>query len=240
MTGRAQPRNPLLVALDVPAREEAIRLARLLADEVGGLKVGLELFAAGGPATVREIAAYAEVFLDLKLHDIPTTVRRAAERIGRLGVSLVTVHALGGGEMVAAAVEGLAAGARKGGRPDARVVAVTVLSSLDDRALAQMGIAPVAEQLPRLATMAVQAGAAGVVCAPADVAAVRAAIGVEPLVVTPGVRPAGAEAHDHSRAASPAEAIAAGATHLVVGRPVTRADDPVMAARRILEEAARC
>ncbi|MFP5308421.1 MAG: orotidine-5'-phosphate decarboxylase [Actinomycetes bacterium] len=226
--------NPLIVALDVPTLDEAEELARALSGEVGHLKVGLELFGAHGPEAVRRIAVHAPVFLDLKLHDIPTTVGRAARVLGGLGVRMLTVHATGAGPMVAAAVEGLA----EGGAGDASLVlAVTVLTSMSDDDLGTVAMPAAEEQVPRLARVAVEAGAPGLVCAPRDLAAVRAAIGTDTVLVTPGVRPAGGGTDDHARAATPADAIAAGADHLVVGRPVTRAEDPVAAARAIVAEA---
>lgn len=217
----------LIVALDVPSLDEATALARSLAGEVGWFKVGLELFSAHGPASVERVAQHGPVFLDLKLHDIPTTVHRAAARLATLGVGLVTVHAGGGPEMVAAAVEGLG---------DAgRVLAVTVLTSTSDAQLAQLGAPPAATQVPALAALAVHAGAPGLVCAPQDLAVVRDAVGATPLLVTPGVRPTGAATDDHARAATPHDAIADGADLLVVGRPITRAQDPVAAARAIAQ-----
>ena len=225
---RSQPAAPhqrIVVALDVPTLEEARSLAAQLTGAVGWFKVGLELFAAHGPAAVEAIAAHGPVFLDVKLHDIPTTVERAAARIAGLGVGLVTVHAQGGAAMVEAAVRGLG---------DAgEVLAVTVLTSTSDEELAAMGVAPAGTQVPRLAQLATGAGAPGLVCAPRDLTAVRDAVGPDVRLVTPGVRPAGAGTDDHARAATPAEAVAAGADLLVVGRPITRADDPRAAAEAI-------
>jgi orotidine-5'-phosphate decarboxylase len=222
---RPSPHERLIVALDVPSLDEADELAARLAGEVGWFKVGLELFAAHGPVAVTTIAAHGPVFLDVKLHDIPTTVERAAARIAELGAGLVTVHAGGGPAMVAAAVRGLGAAAE--------VLAVTVLTSTSDLELAALGQEPAAVQVPRLARLAVDAGAPGLVCAPRDLTAVRAAVGTEPRLVTPGIRPAGAGVDDHARAATPANAVADGADLLVVGRPITRAEDPVAAARSI-------
>jgi orotidine-5'-phosphate decarboxylase len=215
----------IVVALDVPTLGEATDLATALAGEVGWLKVGLELFAAEGPAAVRAIAAHAPVFLDLKLHDIPATVERAAGRIASLGAALLTVHASGGPEMVAAAVRGLGDGGQ--------VLAVTVLTSMSDDDLAAAGQSAAAVQVPALARMAVEAGAPGLVCAAPDLAAVRDAVGPTVRLVTPGIRPSGAAVDDQVRVATPASAVADGADLLVVGRPITRADDPVAAARAI-------
>jgi orotidine-5'-phosphate decarboxylase len=224
------PHERLVVALDVPRLDEAAGLARELAGAVGWFKVGLELFAAHGPAAVEAVRAYGPVFLDVKLHDIPTTVERAARRLAALGVGLVTVHAGGGAAMVGAAVAGLG---------DAgRVLAVTVLTSLSDDDLASVNAPPAATQVPALARLATQAGAPGLVCAPRDLTAVRSAVGRDVLLVTPGIRPAGGEVDDHARAATPRQAVQDGADLLVIGRPITRADDPVAAARAIAVELA--
>jgi orotidine-5'-phosphate decarboxylase len=222
------PHERLVVALDVPTLDAAAALARDLTGEVGWFKVGLELFAVHGPAAVAAIGAYGPVFLDVKLHDIPTTVERAASRIATLGVGLVTVHAGGGAAMVRAAVAGLG---------DAgRVLAVTVLTSMSDADLASVNAPPAATQVPALARLATQAGAPGLVCAPRDLTAVRAAVGPDALLVTPGIRPGGRDVDDHARAATPRQAVQDGADLLVVGRPITRADDPVAAARAIAAE----
>lgn len=219
--------NPLIAALDTADLEELGRLAATLGPHVGYLKVGLEAYTAHGPAAVAAAAPWAPVFLDVKLHDIPTTVAGAAAAAARLGVDLLTVHAAGGPAMVAAAVEAA---------PDVAVLAVTVLTSLDDTTLAQVGQGPALEQVPRLAALAVAAGAAGVVCAPPEAQAVRAAIGPAGLVVTPGIRPAGTEHHDQARVATPRAAIDAGATHLVLGRALSGAADPAAAVRAILDD----
>jgi orotidine-5'-phosphate decarboxylase len=218
----------LVVALDVPTLDAAAGLARDLAGEVGWFKVGLELFAAHGPAAVEAVRGYGPVFLDVKLHDIPTTVERAATRIAGLGVGLVTVHAGGGAAMVRAAVAGLG--------DAARVLAVTVLTSMSDEDLASVNAPPAATQVPALARLATGAGAPGLVCAPRDLLAVRAAVGPDVLLVTPGIRPGDRDVDDHARAATPRQAVADGADLLVVGRPIIRADDPVAAARTIAAE----
>jgi orotidine-5'-phosphate decarboxylase len=233
------PANPLIVALDTDDLDAAVGLVGDLERHVGMAKVGLELFSSHGPGAVRAVADHAPVFLDVKLHDIPTTVERSARVLGRLGVSLLTVHASGGPAMIAAAATGLAAGADEVGHPAPLLVAVTVLTSLSDGDLAAAGQAVVAEQVPRLARLASSAGADGVVCAPRDLAAVRDAIGVEPVVVTPGIRPPGAVHDDHARAATPAQALADGADLLVVGRPITAAPNPVAAASAILDDVPR-
>jgi orotidine-5'-phosphate decarboxylase len=194
------------------------------------LKVGLELFAAEGPAAVRAVAALGRpVFLDLKLHDIPNTVEGAARSAAASGARLLTVHAAGGPAMVRAAV--------RGAGPGVRVLAVTVLTSLDAAALDEVGLAgPPGEAVLRLARLAVAAGAGGLVCSPQEVRSVRSAVGPGPLLVVPGVRPAGSAVGDQSRVATPAAAVADGADVIVVGRPLREGTDPAAAARRIAEE----
>jgi orotidine-5'-phosphate decarboxylase len=222
--------NRLIVALDVDDLQRLRWLADAVSPHAGLVKVGLEAFTAFGPAAVEAAGAVSPVFLDLKLHDIPNTVAGAARAAAKLGISMLTVHASGGASMVAAAVDAA---------PDVAILAVTVLTSLDVEQLSAVGQPTAAEQVPRLARLAVAAGASGVVCSPHEVAEVRAAVGPDPLIVVPGIRPLGADVGDQARVATPATAIAAGATHLVVGRPVTRADDPAAAAARITQEIAR-
>ncbi len=221
------PRDRICAALDFSTWTAAEPFARAIAPEVGLLKVGLELFAAEGPAAVRAASALGKpVFLDLKLHDIPNTVEGAARSAAATGAALLTVHASGGAEMIRAAVRGAAG--------KLRVLAVTVLTSLDDAALGEVGLeGPAASAVVRLARLAVGAGAGGVVCSPREVAAVRAAVGPGPLLVVPGVRPAGAARGDQSRIATPAEAVRAGADLLVIGRPLREGGDPAAAARAI-------
>ena len=221
------PSDRICVALDFPSWAKAEPFARAIAPAVGILKVGLELFAAEGPPAVRAAAALGRpVFLDLKLHDIPNTVEGAARSAAACGASLLTVHASGGEEMVRAAVRGA------GGK--LRVLAVTVLTSLDAGALDAIGLeGPPEAAVVRLARLAVGAGAGGLVCSPHEVRAVRAAVGPGPLLVVPGVRPAGAAKGDQARVATPAEAVAAGADVIVVGRPLRDVPDPVAAAREI-------
>lgn len=225
-------------ALDVPDARRARALARTLSGLPVGLKVGLELVYATGPAFVRELAADRPVLLDAKLHDIPQTVARAAVAIARLGATAVTAHALGGGEMLARARTSLAAAAAEAGLRPPLLLAVTILTSHSEEDLARLGWdrAP-ADAAVHLARLAVEAGADGVVCAPTEVAAVRAAVGAGPLLVTPGVRPAAVAGDDQRRTATPAAAIAAGADSLVVGRPVTAAPDPRAAAQAVLAAA---
>jgi orotidine-5'-phosphate decarboxylase len=223
----ASGRNPLIVALDRPDLDGAEALAENLAGAVGLLKVGLELFCWNGPVAVERIRAHAPVFLDLKLHDIPNTVGRAAKAAGSLGPTLLTVHALGGEAMVGAAVEGAADGAGAAGFAPPTILAVTVLSSVGGESLASPA---------SLAFEAVSAGAGGVVVSGDDVREVREALGDGPLVVVPGVRPGGFGSNDHVRVLTPRDALAAGADHLVVGRPITEASDPAGAARMVLAE----
>jgi orotidine-5'-phosphate decarboxylase len=219
------PENPLVVALDVSDLGAAEALAASLQGQVGLFKVGLELFTAHGPSAVTRIRRHGPVFLDLKLHDIPTTVERAAFHGGRLGAAMLTVHALGGEAMVAAAVRGAAAGAEDGGHPVPSVAAVTVLSSHAGEGLASPA---------SLAFEAVAAGATAVVVSGDDVAVVREVVGDPVALVVPGIRPAGSNGHDQVRVLTPEEAIARGADYLVVGRPITRSADPPAAARSIL------
>jgi len=224
--------NPILVALDVSTAEEAVRLAKVLAPHVGGFKVGLELLMGPGAAVVAALAALDRpVFADAKLHDIPTTVARAARQLGRLGARWVTVHASGGSRMLKAAAEGLNEGA--GGRP-AGLLGVTVLTSLAGEDLAEAGVAgSPGRQTARLAKLAAAGGCEGVVCSPAELGVI-AQVAPQLLKVTPGIRPSGTPADDQRRTASPREAIERGADYLVIGRPILRDPDPGSAARAIL------
>ncbi|MDF1564051.1 MAG: orotidine-5'-phosphate decarboxylase [Deltaproteobacteria bacterium] len=224
-----------MVALDFDRGEPAVALAGKLAGKVGGVKVGLELYLSEGQQIVRELgAAGHRIFLDLKLHDIPNTVAGAARVAGSLGVWLLTVHASGGEAMVRAAVEAAAEGAAAVGEEPPRIMAVTVLTSLSDDDLGALGVEGGAtETALRWARLARGAGAAGVICSPREAAAMREALGADALIVTPGVRPPGSAVGDQARVATPAEAVAAGADHLVVGRPIRAAEDPVAAAEAI-------
>ncbi len=222
--------NRLIAAIDTPSRAEADALLVRLGDVPSWVKIGLELFCAEGPSIVRDYTARGlSVMLDLKLHDIPETVARAVARVAELGAGLLTVHAGGGRAMLEAAVK--AAGGMK-------ILAVTVLTSLDDADLAQIGAqGPVGELVIRRAELAMRAGCAGVVASPHEVAAVRS-VARDLLVVTPGVRPAGSEAGDQKRVMTPKQARAAGADLVVVGRPLRDAADPAAAARQIVTELA--
>jgi orotidine-5'-phosphate decarboxylase len=223
-------RERLCAALDFPTWSAAEPFARAVAPEVGLLKVGLELFVAEGAPAVRAARALGRpVFLDLKLHDIPNTVEGAARSAAATGAALLTVHASGGPEMIRAAV--------RGAGPTVGILAVTVLTSLDAATLARVGLAgPPEDAVVRLARLAMDAGARGIVCSPLEVAAVRAAVGPGALLVIPGVRPAGAAIGDQSRVATPREAVRAGADVLVIGRPLRDAPDPAAAARAIAGE----
>jgi orotidine-5'-phosphate decarboxylase len=215
---------PVAVALDAPDLDTAASWAALVTPHVSTVKIGLELYLRYGPdvvATVRG-ASGVDVFLDLKLHDIPATVAGAARAVARLRPELLTVHASAGYNVIRAAVEAA---------PGTRVAAVTVLTSLGDDDLAAIGVpGPVSDVVRRLSVLAVAAGARGLVCSPHEVAAVRAEVGPDITLITPGVRPAGSAAHDQARVATPEEAIRAGADLLVIGRPITRAPDPGAAA----------
>lgn len=230
-------RDRLIVALDMDA-DAAIGLAHRLEDHVRWLKVGMTLFYEAGPEIVVRLRDLGfEVFLDLKLHDIPHQVRGAAATVSRLGAGLLTVHASGGADMVRAAVEGAEAGAAEAGVERPAVLAVTVLTSMSDDALQTIGVArSSALQVPALATISVQAGADGVVCAPTEAHSVRSVVGEAAWVVTPGVRPDGSDRGDQTRVATPASAISAGASHLVIGRPITGAPDPVHAVETIIRQ----
>ena len=227
----------LIVALDVNSRAEAEAKVRLLGDAVNFYKIGLELFTAEGPDVVKAVKAFGKkVFLDLKFHDIPRTVERAVTSGGKLGVDLMTIHSVGGKAMIRAAADAAAAFGAAG----PKILAVTVLTSLDAGDLADIGVAgrTPAEQVQAMGRLALGNGAAGIVCSPKEVRAMREILGPSALLVTPGVRPAGAAVGDQKRVATPGEAVRDGSTHLVVGRPILAADDPVAAARAIAAEMA--
>lgn len=219
------PENRLIVAIDRSDMAEALALATQVRASAGMLKVGLELFWGEGPTAVTAIAALGPVFVDAKLHDIPNTVERAAANIAKLGVAMVTVHALGGPAMVAAAVRGVRRGAQESHVDPPKVVALTVLSSQSGEELASPA---------SLAFEAKDAGADGVVVSGADVHTVRDVCGPEFTLVVPGIRPGGTNGDDQVRVLTPAEAVEAGADYLVIGRPITDAADPAAAARSIL------
>lgn len=221
----------LIVALDVPTAAEAGALVDRLAGSVGMFKVGSQLFTAAGPDFVRGLVARGlKVFLDLKYHDIPNTVAHAVAEAARLGVSLLTVHALGGREMLEAAVASRPA-------TGMQLLAITVLTSHDEASLGQVGVSGgITESVRRLAQLAQAAGADGVVASPQEVVLIRDACGPDLLIVTPGIRPAGARLGGQARPATPAAARASGSDYLVVGRPITEAADPAAAAAAIVRE----
>ncbi len=230
--------SEVVVALDLPSPEEAFALVERLGEDGDYYKVGFELFILGGPPLVRRLREMEKrIFLDLKLHDIPNTVRSAARAAAALEVDLLTVHAAGGGAMIGAAVEGAREGAGDGAPP--RVVAVTILTSLSGLEVREVwGRSELSEdaEVVRLANLAMRGGAAGVVASPREAQALRKVLGPSAYLVTPGIRPAGASADDQRRIATPGAAVAAGADLLVVGRSITRAEDPAEALRRIRDE----
>ena len=220
-------RAPIAVALDTSDLATATRWTAAVAQHVTTVKVGLELFCHEGPAAVEKVRAAGdvEIFLDLKLHDIPATVAGAARSVAHLAPRYLTVHASGGPAMVAAAAHAL---------PDTLVAAVTVLTSLSGDDLGQLGIAGAPQDVVRRwARTAVEAGARAIVCSPQEVTIVRGAVGPDVVLITPGVRPAGADVHDQARVATPERALADGADLLVIGRPITGADDPGAAAESL-------
>jgi orotidine-5'-phosphate decarboxylase len=227
MSEAERVKAPVAVALDAPDVETAARWAHAVAPHVAVVKVGLELFCRYGPSVIETVRRDndAGLFLDLKLHDIPATVAGAARAVAWLQPDYLTVHAAGGPAMVRAAADAA---------PDARITAVTVLTSLGDDDLAGIGLAgPSLDAVRRLAVLAVGAGARALVCSPREVAAVRAEVGPGIVLITPGVRPAGAEAQDQARVATPEQALADGADLLVIGRPITGTPDPGAAAATI-------
>ncbi len=233
------PGSRLIAALDVPDRASADALVARLGGVVDWLKIGLELYVATGPDIVRDYAAAGHrVMLDLKLHDIPATVARATERAAELGAELLTVHAAGGRAMLRAAVDAAHASGHAGGRR-LRVLAVTVLTSLDEADLVEAGLLGPADALVlRRAELAALAGCDGVVASPHEALRLRAAMPGDFLIVTPGIRPAGASTDDQKRVSSAAAARAAGADLVVCGRPIRDAADPAAAARALIAELA--
>lgn len=233
-------RDRLIVALDVPDAEQALALARSLQGTAGWVKVGMTLYYAEGPSIIRDLRSLGfKVFVDLKLHDIPHQVEGACRTLTRAGADMLTVHASGGRAMLEAAVKATHAAADKFKARRPVVVAVTVLTSLDADALVELGVARAPlEQVEALALLARDAGCDGVVCSPLEAESVRQALGSDALVVTPGIRSASDAADDQARTATPSAALAAGASHIVVGRPITAADSPTDAARVMLKEMA--
>ena len=232
--------DQLLVALDVETGERALQLAAALAGVAGGFKVGNRLFTSEGPALVRKLAdGGSRVFLDLKYHDIPNTVEQAVEAAVRTGAWMINVHASGGTAMMQAAARAARDTSEKVGRPSPLIIGVTVLTSMDQEALRAVGVErPVLDQVLALARMAQEAGLQGVVASAQETSAIRKACGPGFQIVTPGIRgaSAGADRNDQSRTMGPAEAIRAGASYIVVGRPIIAAADPRAAAEAIVEE----
>jgi orotidine-5'-phosphate decarboxylase len=236
----SEQRDGLIFALDVETLEDARVWAERLEGSVGWIKIGSRLFCAEGPPVVEVLRRYGfKVFLDLKFHDIPNQVKGGCREISRMGIKMLTVHSSGGPAMLAAAVEGAQAGAAAAGETPPTVLAVTVLTSLDGDALRRMGIerSP-AQQVMLLATMAREAGVGGIVCSPKELPEIRPALPRPFVLVCPGIRPAGVSLDDQARTATPGSAMAAGADHLVVGRPIKAAKDPRAAAALILEQMA--
>ncbi len=236
MNQSSEPFEPcdLILALDLKTRAHAIELLKRLGDNVCWVKIGLQMFTRYGPDIVKEIADQGyQIFLDLKLHDIPNTVANAIESLSAYPIGLLTLHCFGGAEMMQWARE-----ARDRSNKDMKLLGVTVLTSMDRFSLAAIGIQdPLQDQVLRLARLAIEDGQLeGLVCSPQEVEILRAEIGSSPLLVTPGIRPVGSSVDEQKRIATPAEAVRRGATHIVVGRPILEAEDPARVARAILKE----
>ena len=229
--------NPIIAALDVPTTEQALKLAKEIAPVVGAFKIGGELFTSAGPDIVRRVRDMgAAVFLDLKFHDIPNTVAKAVASATRLDVQMLTIHTSGGLEMIRAAEESAQQTALQSGRNAPLVLGVTVLTSMDGNALSEIGCEPnVGRHVERLANLAVQAGLRGLVCSPLEIAALRQILPGKIQLVTPGIRTGAEKADDQKRTLTPREAMNAGANWLVIGRPIYAAENPRMAAEKILK-----
>jgi orotidine-5'-phosphate decarboxylase len=224
----ALPHQSVFVALDVPERDTAVQLARSLQPHVGGFKIGLELFCSLGPSIVEEIGA-ANVFLDLKLHDIPNTVAGASRALAHLGVKIFNYHCLGGHDMMRAGAE-----ATREINAQTKIIGVTILTSHDAAGLRTLGLQDEPrDAVRRLALLAREAGLDGVVCSPQEIELVRSECGPEFLIVTPGIRPSGAAVGDQKRVMTPREALDKGADWLVIGRPITAAPNPAQAAQNV-------
>src|SRR3954470_12789546 len=223
----------LILALDVPTREEAAPILRQLRGQLRWVKLGLQMFTAYGPNYVREVASMGfDIFLDLKLHDIPNTVAKAVESLGPLPIKMLTLHTSGGGEMMRAA-----AAARQKTNPNLLLLGVTVLTSPDAAGLNEVGVtASPADQVARLGKLAIDSGLRGLVCSPLEVELLRRTLPASTQLVTPGIRPAGDDVGDQKRIMPPAEAARVGSSYIVVGRPILKASDPAAAARAIRAE----
>lgn len=233
-------RNPIILALDVPSAERGLALARDLAPVLGAIKIGSELFTSGGPEIVRQMRSLGlSVFLDLKFHDIPNTVAKAVASAVELDVQMLTIHTSGGSEMMRAAEKSAQDTAAKLGRPAPLVLGVTVLTSMDSNAIAEVGYpANVAQQVARLAKLASTSGLRGLVCSPLEVVELRRLLPRAIQLVTPGIRPVDSASDDQKRTLTPPEALAAGADWLVIGRPIYSAKEPRRAVEQILESLA--
>ncbi len=231
-------KNPLMIALDVNTMREAELLVDTLAPYAGGFKVGMQLYNSAGPEVLHRLRVKAPVFVDLKFHDIPNTVAGATRALTRLGAAILNVHAAGGGDMMRAAADAARDEAARVKIRPPLVVAVTVLTSISQEVFNnQIGLpGSIEERVVAWALLAKEAGLDGVVASPREIAAIRKNCGQDFIIITPGVRPAGAAADDQKRTMTPGEAIGLGATYLVVGRPVIKASDPVKAIRAILQE----
>ncbi len=237
MLTEAQARDAIIVALDCD-RDRALELADALGGKAVWVKVGMTLFYRYGPSIVDEMRARGlRVFLDLKLHDIPFQIHGAAFSASLTGADILSIHGLGGAQMIAEGRSGVEEAAAERGGERTRLVAISVLTSMDAEALASIGVeSPLAEEVARLASLAVGAGSDGIVCSPQEAAEMRELLGPDALIVCPGVRPAGAELGDQKRVSTPSATIAAGASKLVIGRPITGAEDPVAAFEAIVDE----
>ena len=228
----------VIVACDFASAEETLRFLERFGTERPFLKIGMELYYAEGTQIVRTLKDRGHgVFLDLKLHDIPFQIQGAAYSAALTGADIMSIHGLGGAAMIEQGRSGAERAAAESGRERARLVAITVLTSMDQEALASIGVTdPVADEVNRLAKLAVGAGADGIVCSPEEAQAMRALLGPDAWIVCPGIRPQGADVGDQKRISTPAAAIAAGATKLVIGRPITKAQNPVAAFDAIVDE----
>lgn len=230
-------REAVIVALDM-GKDEACALADKLSGRARWVKVGMTLFYAHGPAMVQDMKDRGfKVFLDLKLHDIPFQIEGAAASAASVGADIISIHGLGGSSMIAGARAGVERVAQSTGNARARLVAITVLTSMDQDALTEIGVRDAVDaEVKRLASMACASGSDGIVCSPKEAANMRELLGPDALIVTPGVRPLGSDVGDQKRIATPAAAIAQGASKLVIGRPITRAEDPVVAFENVVHE----
>jgi len=235
---KGKSKTPLFVAIDTPDIKTARRLAEAVVPVTGAIKLGLEFFVHHGPDGVRQVMTglNAALFLDLKLHDIPNTVAGAIRSAVAMHPTFITIHAAGGDAMMRAAAEAAAEESAKLGAPRPKILGVTVLTSLSDDDLKIMGhLVPAADQVRRLASLAEDCGLDGVVCSPHELRELRTLCGKNFILMCPGIRPKGSKTDDQKRTLTPAEACAAGANYLVMGRPITGAKDPAAAAREVLE-----